>query len=123
LFDAWWLGRGLREPRRLQAGGGRPAPVRRPEIWSRVLPIEAGGQGAAGGPPVAPEDETGPEPEQGEARGRLLASRRDAIARSDLRHLNSPEELAEAQRVALRLAQAMRYRLSRRRVAGRRGRR
>ena len=52
--------------------------------------------------------------------GRLVASRQEALRRTDLRHIADPAALAEAERVAYRLARAMRYRLSRRyRIAAR----
>ena len=46
--------------------------------------------------------------------GRLVASREEALRRTDLRHIADPEALAEAERIAYRLARAIRYRLSRR---------
>jgi uncharacterized protein with von Willebrand factor type A (vWA) domain len=54
-------------------------------------------------------------------RGRLIASTQDALMRTDLRTLVSPEDVAEAERIAERLARAMRYRLSRRRMPACRG--
>jgi uncharacterized protein with von Willebrand factor type A (vWA) domain len=56
----------------------------------------------------------------GGGKGRLLASPQEALRRTDLRHIADPEALAEAERVAYRLARAIRYRLSRRyRIAAR----
>jgi uncharacterized protein with von Willebrand factor type A (vWA) domain len=45
---------------------------------------------------------------------RLAASRQETLARADLRHLADPEEIAAAEALALRLARAMTYRLTRR---------
>ena len=46
---------------------------------------------------------------------RLIASRNDALSRTDPRTLITPEEAVEVGRIAERLARAIRYRLSRRR--------
>jgi uncharacterized protein with von Willebrand factor type A (vWA) domain len=56
-----------------------------------------------------------------EFEARLIASRSDALSRTDLRTLVSPEEAAEAERIAERLARAIRYRLTRRGTPARRG--
>jgi uncharacterized protein len=57
----------------------------------------------------------------GRGTGRLIASRNDALSRTDLRTLITPEEAVEAERIVKRLARAIRYRLSRRRTSARRG--
>jgi uncharacterized protein with von Willebrand factor type A (vWA) domain len=54
--------------------------------------------------------------------GRLIASRREQLARRDIARIADAAELAEAARIAEDLARAMRYRLSRRRRAARKGR-
>src|SRR5205814_1961477 len=46
--------------------------------------------------------------------GHLAASLTTSLARTDLRHVANPAEIAEAERLALRLARAMAWRLSRR---------
>ncbi|MFC3229436.1 VWA domain-containing protein [Marinibaculum pumilum] len=124
LFDAWWLA-GPRRGRRLrQRQAAEPAARqgRRPALWNAVLPSE--GEAAAGASAVetAPEEDDGNPPEVAERPGRLVASRRSVMSRTDLRRFSTPEEAAAAEAVALRLAAALRYRLSRRRVAARRGR-
>jgi uncharacterized protein with von Willebrand factor type A (vWA) domain len=58
---------------------------------------------------------------EGHGAGLLIASPSDALTRADLRTLVTPEAVAEAERVADRLARAIRYRLSRRRIPNRRG--
>ena len=55
------------------------------------------------------------------AEGRLVASRQEMLARADLRRLVSAEDIAEAEALAERLARALRYRLSRRRLPARHG--
>lgn len=117
LFDAYWFGRGVKVLKRAgQVGGGRTE-RRRPEIWDQVLPPESGAEPM--GPAVrAGEDDAAA---GGDGVGRVAASRRETLASTDLRHLSTPEEIAEAEQVALLLARAIRYRLSRRRKPARHG--
>ena len=61
-----------------------------------------------------PPGAEGPDDEEPRGTGRIVASRRTTLARTDLRHLADPAELAEAERLAARLARAMRHRISRR---------
>jgi uncharacterized protein with von Willebrand factor type A (vWA) domain len=114
LFDAHWFDRGLRIFERAASEGVHP---RRPDIWSKMLPPDGAARAAGqteciGGLGEAPE---------GSGTGRLIASRSEALSRTDLRTLVTPEEAAEAERIAERLARAIRYRLSRRRTPARRG--
>jgi len=109
LFDAYWFRRGVKTAARATPWGdsGRPA------IWSKLLPPDAESApqawtGSAG------DDTSG-------AEGPLVSSRRETLARADLRRLTSPADIAEAERIAERLARAMRYRLSRRRIAAHAG--
>src|ERR1700719_786074 len=117
LFDAYWFGRGVRigAPAQAEAGARNRSP--RPKIWDKALPREetASAMGRA-----EPSQRNGDGPE-GSGTGRLIASRSDALSRTDLRTLITPEEAAEAERIAERLARAIRYRLSRRRTPARRG--
>jgi uncharacterized protein with von Willebrand factor type A (vWA) domain len=114
LFDAYWFDRGLRIFERAAREGVHP---RRPDIWNKVLPPDVAepGTGQTEGIPGL-----GRTPE-GRGTGRLIASRSDALSRTDLRTLITPEEAVEAERIAERLARAIRYRLSRRRTPARRG--
>lgn len=111
LFEAYWMRRGKARERVRQANTGHVSDVR-PAVWQDHFnePAKASGgtlDRAADGDP----DEDGP---ADGARSRLVASRRDTIRRTDLRHLSDPDEIAEAERIALRLARALKYRLSRR---------
>lgn len=117
LFEAYWLRRGRV---RTRPAAGRDGTKRRgrPAIWSRHLPPESGG--GSGGSPCAPEPEGG-NGEAEEGKGRLVASHKTISHSTDLRQLTTPEEMAEAERVAARLAAAMRYRLTRRRRLAARG--
>lgn len=116
LFDAYWFGRGVRTVRPAEPKGGARQEARQPEIWSRTLPPEARAEAAG---PAARAGAEGDDALPGT--GRLLASRSEALRRADLRTLTSAEDAAEAERLAERLARAMRYRLSRRRLPARSG--
>jgi len=118
LFDAYWFGSGVRAARRAEAKGGAPEEARRPEIWSQALPAEDRAEAAQA---AALADASAEEDARRAGTGRLVASRQQALARTDLRHLVSPEDVAAAERLAERLARVLRYRLSRRRLPARRG--
>ena len=110
LFEAYWQGRG-RVRRRPAAPATDPRSRTPPGPWRNHLapPPPAGGAERAR-PPGAP----GPDDDEPRGTGRVAASRRSTLARADLRHLADPAELAEAERLAARLARAMRHRISRR---------
>ncbi len=117
LFDAYWLDRGLRivEPSGPRSGAARER--RRPDVWDKILPPdETGGTGTAEQITEGRRGADGPG-----GTGRLLASGQEALARVDLRTLTSAAEIAAAERVAERLARAIRHRLSRRRIPSPRG--
>jgi uncharacterized protein with von Willebrand factor type A (vWA) domain len=118
VFDAYWFERGLRVVERAKAESAVRGPSARPEIWDKVLPPE-GDLKAAG--QVERASGEGGEVDGQSGIDQMIASRQDALARTDLRTLVTPEEIAEAERIAERLARAMRYRLSRRRKPARRG--
>jgi uncharacterized protein with von Willebrand factor type A (vWA) domain len=117
LFDAFWFGRGLRAVAPAQAEAGVRNRSPRPEIWDKVLPREETAS-AMGRAEHSQGNGVGP---NARGTGRLIASRNDALSRTDLRTLTTPEEAVEAERIAERLARAIRYRLSRRRTPARRG--
>ncbi len=117
LFDTYWFGRGPRVVAPAQAEAGVRNRGRRPEIWNKVLTREETAP-AIGRAEHPQRNREGPD---GGGTGRLIASRSDALSRTDLRTLVTPEEAAEAGRIAERLARAIRYRLSRRRIPARRG--
>jgi uncharacterized protein with von Willebrand factor type A (vWA) domain len=113
LFDAYWYGHGVRRAAPAEPDGRviRTRGPSRPKIWDRTLPSE---EGPSGESPSAALDGAEDEAE-GEGTGRLIASRQDKLRQIDLRHIVDPDEIAAAERLALRLAAAIRYRLSRRR--------
>ncbi|MDQ0391022.1 vWA domain-containing protein [Labrys monachus] len=112
LFDAYWLGRGVRQRSRPAAsqagaagpmGGGSAGPL-------AGLALQAGRDGGS------PAEEGGA---AGQSEG---ASRHERLASTDFRKIADPQAQAEAHAIAGRLARAMRARLTRRDRAARRGR-
>ena len=117
LFDAFWLGAGMKRVTRVI---GTPPP----SGATRRL-AEAGAPGGSLGSPdsVSREGDEGagnPADRRGRREG---ASTAESLSETDLRHVASPEELAEVHALADRLARRMRHRLSRREKLKRRGRR
>jgi uncharacterized protein with von Willebrand factor type A (vWA) domain len=105
LFEAYWFARGrVRErwtsrPETKRGAAGPPA------IWQDHL---GAGQRRRrdGEAPILSASDT--EDANGRGQGRLFASRQQALRRTDLRHIADPEALAAAERVAYRLARALR---------------
>ncbi|MEX5726793.1 uncharacterized protein Ga0609869_000146 [Rhodovulum iodosum] len=116
LFAAYWLNRG-RE--RAQPAGGDSAPTRHQRTPFVTEALSASGQGK--GTPDQPEGGEGAAEQQGE--GRLVAARIAQLKRTDLREMVSPEDIAEAEATAERIARAIRDRRSRRWRADPHGRR
>ena len=116
LCDAYWFGRGVRSARVAQ--GGAREETRRPAIWKQALPSEARAEAPGPALPLGNNDAGDPLPG---GTGRVVASRSEVLAQADLRNLATPEEMAEAERIAERLARVLRYRLSRRRLPAWRG--
>ncbi|MFV2035035.1 MAG: VWA domain-containing protein [Halocynthiibacter sp.] len=79
-----------------------------PGVWRDHLDAETG----QGNTPQIESDE-GSEPGQISS-GRLIAVARKSLEKTDLRRLVDPVEIAQAEALALKLARAIRYRLSRR---------
>jgi uncharacterized protein with von Willebrand factor type A (vWA) domain len=115
IFDAYWLGAGMRGARVLSdlAGGSKRETRRRL--------IEPGGSSEAKG--LADQVRRGGDNDaQAAGQGRRGgASRREALTSTDIRHIVDPDEFAAAHALAGRLAHAMRARLVRRQRASRRG--
>jgi uncharacterized protein with von Willebrand factor type A (vWA) domain len=114
LFDAYWFGRGTRSIEPSAAASDRS---RLPDIWRKALPADPSARAPGGSEHIAGLDGT----QEGNGIGRLIASPNDTRSQTDLRTLSTPEEIAEAERIAERLARAIRYRLTRRRRPARRG--
>jgi uncharacterized protein len=115
MFDAYWLGVGMRGARTLSSVGDRQrktAPKR---------PIESGGASEAKGlaEQVRSADNDGAET-SGKGR-RKEASRHEALRATDMRYIVDPDEIAAAHALAGRLARSMRARLTRRERASVKG--
>lgn len=114
LFEAYWLRRGKTRPPIRRPHGGIEMGAARPDIWSDRFPAD---------PSRRQTDATGVGEGDGfeAGAGRLVASADRSLAKTDLRHMVDPDEMAAAERLAFQLASAMRYRLSRRARAARSG--
>ena len=113
LFDAYWRNSG-RE--RVSVRPGESAGARNQH---RAQEVE-GLAGSGAGRPEAPDDEgEGEAAHEGE--GRLVGARMRNLMQVDLRQLVTPQDIAAAEQVAMRIARAIRDRRSRRKRAHRRG--
>ena len=119
LFDAYWFNAG--RERAGTAPTTRARATGRPTLWTSHLGEGPEKAASSGLPVAAAEDDDDEGTASGEGTGRLIASRTEALMHRDLRELTDPKELAEAARIAERLARAIRDRRSRRRRAARRG--
>ena len=110
LFEAYWQGRG-RVRRSAAAVATDPRSRTPPGPWrNHLAPPAPSGRAERARPPGL----HGADGDAPRGTGRVVASPRSTLARTDLRHLADPAELAEAERLAARLARAMRHRISRR---------
>ncbi len=109
LFEAFWHGRGRVRQRLETARSARTQRSVRPILWTRHLQ----GEGDTG-ELTGRMEEGGGEGDAEAGEGRLIASTQGSRLTKDLRHLADRDEIAAAERTALRLGLAMRYRLSRR---------
>lgn len=118
LFDAFWLGRGVRSRTRVV---GLPAPANAPTLPSLAAPRHQNTAATELGETRARRDPTGNDPENADGRGRMEgASRFATLARTDFRKIADPALLAEAHTIAEQLARRMRARITRRTRASRR---
>ena len=118
IFDAYWLGAGMRQVRTLAGVAGESRiPVRRradrtlsPGLLGQLDHVERRNDG------------DGESAADGQAR-REGASRSENLSSTDFRHITSPDDMAQARALAERLARVMRARLVRREQIRRSGRR
>ena len=113
LFDAYWMDMGRVRTQavpKLQTKGNNDVHS------SRDAAGEAGG---SAGNATAPDSGDGEAESDGE--GKLIATEVRNLSRKDLRDLVRPEEIAEAEKVARKLGEALRDRRSRRRIAATKG--
>ena len=117
IFDAYWLGRHMRQARML-AGGPSGSQPRARRLG------EAGPQGGTGLPDRTERRSDGDGDATGDGRGRREgASSAENLATVDMRHIVDPADVARTHALAARLARVMRARLVRREQVRRRGRR
>lgn len=110
LFAAFWLSRG-RERDTAVADRSKPG--------HRKVGAVGAGSDAGSGAPDSPDEGGGTAAAKGE--GRLVAVRTENLLPTDLREIVTAEDIAAAEKVARRLAAAIRDRRSRRRRADRKG--
>ena len=112
LFDAYWLGRGMKS-RVIGSAPGLAKGVKR--AADAVPPL-----GKQGSPDHVERGDLGATADgSGRASG---ANPEESLATTDFRHMSEPDALEAAAELAERLARRMRDRLNRRRRAARRGR-
>lgn len=116
LFDAYWFNTGRQRQDQANTDHVRTQSSR-PTLLQQHL-AEAGGDGQDSADDARPD--TGEDEAEG-MDGRLIATRTDNLTRRDLRELMDDESLRAAERVAQKLARALRDRRSRRHRAALRG--
>lgn len=107
LFEAYWFASGRRRDAWQRKTEHRTP--ERPGVWNEHFAKDDAASDATGNPHSG-----GGEGEAESGDGRLIASRQHYLHTRDLRHLADRGELLEAERLAERLARALRYRLARR---------
>jgi uncharacterized protein len=115
IFDAYWLGVGMRGARTLTSAGDRQKKMAPNRL------IESAGASEAQG--LAEQVRSGDD-DSAETSGkgrRKEASPHEALSATDMRYIVDPDEIAAAHALAGRLARSMRARLTRRERASRKG--
>jgi uncharacterized protein with von Willebrand factor type A (vWA) domain len=120
LFDAFWLGRGVRRVVAISAGA---ASSRRGAERRQLAGPEAERQPQAGLAEQVPAADSEVDRDAGPTARMEGASRAERLAETDFRKIQDPDAIAEAHALAARLARRMRARLSRRERARLKGRR
>lgn len=119
LFEAYWLQHGT-ERKRWQAPDNtqKTHKASLPKAWETHLAGDSFENGHQ------PQIETeGEQSVTGDATGRLISTDKTSLFKTDLRQFVSPDEIRDAEKLALKLAKAIRYRLSRRQRIAARGNR
>ena len=119
LFEAYWLQRGrIRDGHEAKGkpGGAAATGKQHPQIWQDHL-----SDGDRSKKPGAQQEAIGDQDVSSPGQGRLIATEESVLRRTDLRHITDPDEIRAAERLAFRLAFAIRYRLSRRYRPSQRG--
>ena len=117
MFDAHWLGRGMKRLARVSADAATASPKTVRELQHSDRPSQ---NNPGLGEPMPGADGEAP---SGNSTGRMKGASRVAnLSHTDFRKIADPDELAKAHALAERLAKAMRARLTRRERARRKGR-
>lgn len=111
LFEAYWHGRGRTRERLEEGDTTQSLKSSVASLWDRSLARSGADDADQRTSTSEPVDE--PEGEGGH--GRLVASQQSTMFRRDLREIAERDEIAEAERLAYRLASAIRINRSRRR--------
>ena len=116
LFRSYWFSKGLikEETRKTKSWENKKKSVNTTNV--RRVDRDEG----ASGSPDGPDDDKDGETETG-GEGRLVAARIENLRKTDLRNLVTPRDIAEAERIAFMIANAIRDRRSRRRKQAKRG--
>ncbi|SMX27944.1 VWA domain containing CoxE-like protein [Pelagimonas phthalicica] len=115
LFDAYWLDAGRVKQKVIP----KPQTPINDSVHSNRDRAEQDAQSGLSGSATAPDDGQGEA--DGDGTGKLIATMQRQLSRQDLRDLVRPEDIAAAEKVALRLGAALRDQRSRRRIAACKG--
>jgi len=120
LFEAYWIKSGrTRASLQQKSSPHITRPERPAPLWQQHL-SDNRPEGDGKTPQI--EFETGDQP-AGKASGRLIAAKHSVNRKTDLKNIVDPDEIRAAEALALQLARAMRYRLSRRYKTAKKGNR
>ncbi len=111
LFEAYWFTKGKERTVLEQGRMNQEKPL--PINWQQHFDNEGNEEGdEKGNSPQIESD--GEQDSDGDAAGRLIATKRDVNLKTDFRSFVQPNEIKEIEDFAYRLARQMKYRLSRR---------
>lgn len=108
LFASYWTGKGKTRQQLKNSSTSSRSPRNLPRAWRDHLGMD---DGDGNTPQIESAEVTRPDQD---ASGRLVAVDQKSLQKIDLRQFVDPTEIAEAEALALKLASAIRYRLSRR---------
>jgi len=108
LFASYWMGKGKTRQHLQNSSNSSQTQKNLPRAWRDHLGMD---DGDGNTPQIESTDATHPGQT---ASGRLVAVDQKSLYKIDLRQFVDPTEIAEAEALALKLASAIRYRLSRR---------
>ena len=108
LFETYWIGKGKIRERLEKSGTSKGISSNLPKTWQNHFDENKGNE-------KTPQFDSSNDNSSGDkTSGQLIAADRKAFEKIDLRQFVDPIEIAAAEALALKLARAIRYRLSRR---------